>query len=87
MAHGRKLSESFKHSIGGGGGSASAYQGLGSDNVEMRALMEPSKTTVSAGSPRPGAGLGKMSEDSFSRTTESTVDRDFDAKEGGVPRL
>ncbi|KAF2162757.1 hypothetical protein M409DRAFT_26995 [Zasmidium cellare ATCC 36951] len=91
MAHGRKLSDNFKNSLGpggGGGGYHAVGSRQGSDSVEMRALMDPSQTAV-GGSPRPGiGGTSKMSEDSLSRTTvteESTGD--LDAKKGGDTKL
>lgn len=81
MAHGRKLSDTFRQSLS----PTSAAQSYAvesrqeADNVEMRALMDPSKTVVGASPRLGGGGSGKMSEDSLSRTPvteESSGDLD-----------
>lgn len=74
MAHGRKLSDTFRQSLSPTSGVQ--YHAGGTrqepDNVEMKGLIAPSKTAV-GNSPRlGGGGIGggaKMSEDSLSRTT------------------
>ncbi|KAK4494882.1 hypothetical protein PRZ48_014238 [Zasmidium cellare] len=90
MAHGRKLSDNFKNSLGpgNGGGYHAVSSRQGSDSVEMRALMDPSQTAVN-GSPRPGVvGTGKMSEDSLSRTTVTEESSgDLDTKRGVDAKL
>lgn len=101
MAHGRKLSDTFRNSLGpgSGGGAGGAggggYHAMSSDNhVEMRALMESSKTAREGreGSPRlpEVRGAGKMSEESFSRTTgteRSSAERELDAPRGVDAKL
>lgn len=103
MAHGRKLSDTFRSSLGSPGSGGGPYHAVGGDGVELGALVEPTREGAvgqqgsgsdRAESPRPGmgagTGTGKMSEESFSRTTmteESSAEREMEGKKGVEAKL